>query len=94
MRRSGIVESQLRAIVGFELEITHLEGKHKVSQNRAAEDVAGVIKGLGDDGELAMQALVQRAISEKSSEHSKGKAGKDWCFLARDLDTSAPDLIG
>ena len=58
------VESQLRAIVGFDLEITQLEGKHKVSQNRPSEDVAGVITGLGEDGEIAMQALVQAAAAK------------------------------
>ena len=56
------VESQLKAIVSFELQITHLEGKHKISQNRPAADRAGVAQGLGEDGETAMQALVQGAI--------------------------------
>ena len=34
------------AIVGVEIEITRLEGKWKMSQNRAAEDIDGVIAGL------------------------------------------------
>lgn len=58
------VESQLRAIVGFEIEITHLVGKHKVSQNRTPQDVAGVTEGLGEDGEHAMQALVRGATAK------------------------------
>lgn len=43
----GYVDKQLAAIVGVELEITRLDGKWKMSQNRAAEDVEGVIEGLG-----------------------------------------------
>jgi transcriptional regulator len=44
---SGYVDSLLGAIVGVEIEITRLDGKWKMSQNRPAEDVDGVIEGLG-----------------------------------------------
>jgi transcriptional regulator len=44
---SDYIEMQLRAIVGVEIEIARLEGKWKMSQNRSAEDVDGVIEGLG-----------------------------------------------
>ena len=40
------IEKQLGAIVGVEVEITRLEGKWKMSQNRSAEDVDGVTEGL------------------------------------------------
>lgn len=40
------IEGMLRAIVGFELPIVTLEGKRKLSQNRSAEDIAGVQAGL------------------------------------------------
>lgn len=40
------VAAQLRAIVGLRLPITRLEGKRKMSQNRNAEDRAGVAVGL------------------------------------------------
>jgi transcriptional regulator len=53
------VQSQLTAIVGLELEITSLEGKRKVSQNRDNADREGVIKGLGENGDETMQALVR-----------------------------------
>jgi len=33
-------------IVGFELSITSLTGKWKVSQNRSSEDQQGVVEGL------------------------------------------------
>jgi transcriptional regulator len=38
----AFVEGQLRAIVGIEIVITRIEAKWKLSQNRSAEDIAGV----------------------------------------------------
>jgi len=49
---------QLRAIVGLQLEITRIEAKAKLSQNRTPEDVRGVIDGLGDAGAAASAELV------------------------------------
>jgi transcriptional regulator len=40
------VAGMLRAIVGFEIELSALEGKFKASQNRSAADRAGVREGL------------------------------------------------
>ena len=40
------IRQQLRGIVGIRLAITRLEGKFKLSQNRAAEDRAGAKAGL------------------------------------------------
>ena len=40
------IDSMLKAIVGFRLPITRLDGKRKLSQNRDATDQAGVRKGL------------------------------------------------
>ena len=42
----AFIASQLKGIVGVEIEITAIEGKWKVSQNRPVEDRAGVAKGL------------------------------------------------
>jgi transcriptional regulator len=52
------IDVMLRGIVGFRFEITRLEGKWKMSQNREAQDRAGVVEGLkaratGDDLEIA-----------------------------------------
>lgn len=53
--------AQMQAIVGIEIPITHLEGKFKLSQNKNAQDKAGVIHGLQDEsdahhhGKLAAQ---------------------------------------
>jgi transcriptional regulator len=45
------VAGQLRAIVGIELAITRIEAKFKLSQNRPAADVDGVVAGLRADGD-------------------------------------------
>jgi transcriptional regulator len=54
----AFIRAQLRGIVGLRLPITRLEGKRKMSQNRSAEDRAGVAAGLaaserGTDREVA-----------------------------------------
>ena len=57
----------LRGIVGIEVEITRMEGKAKLSQNRSESDRAGVIAGLRGDGgetELRMAAQVEAARAE------------------------------
>jgi transcriptional regulator len=40
------IEAMLRAIVGFEIEVTALTGKWKMSQNRSPADRAGIAAGL------------------------------------------------
>ena len=49
------------AIVGIELTISRIEGKAKLSQNRSAADVDGVIAGLRARGDEAGAAAVERA---------------------------------
>jgi transcriptional regulator len=55
------VAGQLRAIVGVEVRITRVEAKWKLSQNRPAADVDGVVAGLTADGALGTAAAVQAA---------------------------------
>jgi transcriptional regulator len=55
------IEGQLRAIVGVELEITRIEAKAKLSQNRPAADVDGVIAGLRSRCDLECAEAVRRA---------------------------------
>lgn len=40
------IDSMLRAIVGIELQITSIQAKRKLSQNRSPDDIAGTIHGL------------------------------------------------
>ena len=56
---SAYVDGQLRAIVGVELLIDRVDAKIKLSQNRSAEDIAGVIDGLTTDGERAVSTLMR-----------------------------------
>jgi transcriptional regulator len=58
----GFIESQARAIVGVEVRITVLDVKRKLSQNRSAEDIAGVIHGLseGDARQRTMAEEMRR----------------------------------
>jgi transcriptional regulator len=60
----AFIEGQLRAIVGVELEISRIEAKAKLSQNRPAADVAGVIAGLRERGDQASADAVERATAQ------------------------------
>lgn len=44
----AFIRAQLKGIVGLRLPIARLEGKRKMSQNRSAEDRAGVAAGLAE----------------------------------------------
>ena len=50
------LEAMLKAIVGIELEVTRVEGKFKLSQNRDAADRTGVVLGLEADATAGRQA--------------------------------------
>ena len=52
------VEAQIRNIVGIEIAIFRIEGKWKASQNRPAQDHAGIVAGLNADGATAMSTMV------------------------------------
>lgn len=52
------VRGQLKGIIGFSMTITRLEGKWKMSQNRPAEDRAGVVAGLAADGDETVATIV------------------------------------
>src|ERR1700728_682367 len=60
------IDSQLKAIVGFEFQIGRLEGKQKFNQNRSVEDRAGVIEGLrelGEEGKTQVAELMEEIES-------------------------------
>jgi transcriptional regulator len=59
---ADFIAAQLRGIVGLRLPITRLEGKRKMSQNRTAQDRAGVIEGLSasaDPTDRAVAGLIK-----------------------------------
>ena len=58
------IEGRRRNIVGIEIEITRLESKWKLGQNRSAEDVRGAILGLrqrGDQDSMMIAELMSAA---------------------------------
>ena len=57
----AFVEGQLRAIVGLELQITRIEAKAKLSQNRPVGDIAGIVDGLAARGDDPMATAVEHA---------------------------------
>jgi transcriptional regulator len=57
------IKAQLRGIVGVRMPIVRLGGKRKMSQNRSAEDRAGVIEGLSrsdNPQDVVVASLVPR----------------------------------
>ncbi|MGA3222621.1 MAG: FMN-binding negative transcriptional regulator [Acidobacteriaceae bacterium] len=64
------IDSQLKAIVGFEFEILRLEGKRKFNQNRSEEDRVGVIEGLRelqDERKTKVADLMEEIESQRKT---------------------------
>lgn len=61
---ADFVQGMLNGIVGFAIPIVRLEGKWKMSQNRPAEDRAGVVAGLTAEGRSDVAALVANAAGQ------------------------------
>ena len=51
---------QIRQIVGIEVEITRLEGKRKLSQNREDRDFRSTVQALQDQGNSELAVAMQR----------------------------------
>jgi transcriptional regulator len=61
------IERMLGGIVGIEIPLERLEGKWKVSQNRAEADRRGVVEGLlarGDEASRTMSGLVSATLKD------------------------------
>jgi transcriptional regulator len=59
------LRKMMRAIVGFAIPITRLEGKYKMSQNRSPEDQERVVQQLASQGEpfdSAVASLMQQRL--------------------------------
>ena len=59
---SSYLDSMVKGIVGIEVRVTSLEGKWKLSQNRTAPDVAGVIAGLATHGPGSDESRIAEAM--------------------------------
>jgi transcriptional regulator len=55
----------MKMIVGFEIDITSIEGKSKLSQNRSAEDRAGVISGLRTQNDSMSLSIADKMESNE-----------------------------
>jgi transcriptional regulator len=52
-------ENMLRQIVGFEIAVTKIEGKFKLSQNRTREDQANVMASLKKAEDTTVSAVAE-----------------------------------
>ena len=62
--QGDFMRKKMRAIVGFELPITRLEGKLKLSQNRSTDDQERVIAML-QDSEHALDVATAKLMQER-----------------------------
>lgn len=65
--RPEYVESMLNGIVNFEIRVTRIETRWKLSQNRGREEMELIAEALGrsaDSGERALAALTRRHLPE------------------------------
>lgn len=54
------IDQMLKQIVGIEIEVTRMEGKRKLSQNRDRRDFEGVVLALEKQGNNALAAAMMR----------------------------------
>jgi transcriptional regulator len=62
---ADFVENLLGAIVGLEIPVARLVGKWKMSQNRPASDIDGIVQGLRERGEQNV-AAVGKLVDERN----------------------------
>jgi transcriptional regulator len=56
------VQKMMRSIVGFEIQVTRLEGKFKLSQNRTATERENVIDALQESSDTKAVAELMRSV--------------------------------
>ena len=61
------IAQQMKAIVGVEIRVTRLEGKWKMSQNRTADAIEGVVEGL-DASPREMDREVSAIVAARRAE--------------------------
>jgi transcriptional regulator len=68
-RAEPIMDTELKAIVGFEIAIDRIEGKFKLSQNRSEADQRGVVRALEgsrDADQRAIAELMRRTLARST----------------------------
>ncbi len=58
------LQQMLKMIVGVEIDITRLEGKRKLGQNREMRDREGAIAALRERGNVGLASAMERPLSE------------------------------
>lgn len=62
------LDAMLKAIVGLEIQITRLEGKFKLSQNKEARDIRSAGEALREQGDSALGAAMIAVAAGKAQE--------------------------
>lgn len=60
------LDAMLQAIVGIEIEITKIEGKSKLSQNKEHRDIVGATAGVKATGNTQMAAAMQQIADQQA----------------------------
>ena len=60
------LDVMLKAVVGFSVEVTRVEAKFKLGQNRSREDQEGMVKGLLGSSDPASQELGRFIMAQSS----------------------------
>ena len=60
------IEPMLRAIVGIEIEITKIQGKSKLGQNKEHRDIIGVAKALSITGQQEISKAMYQVAASKN----------------------------
>ncbi len=62
---AAYLEAMRAAVVGIEIPVARIEGKWKLSQNRAAPDWAGVVAGMGDAADPHHNRPLAELVAER-----------------------------
>ena len=63
----GEMDTMLKAVVGFSIVATRVEGKFKLGQNRSREDQQGMLKGLMSSPDAASRELASFIMNQGRS---------------------------
>jgi transcriptional regulator len=58
------IAEQLGHIVGIEIELTRVEGKRKLSQNREVRDFEGTVSALEERGREELALAMKRTVDK------------------------------
>jgi transcriptional regulator len=65
--------SMLKAIVGLRLEITDIQCKYKISQNRILDDQKNVAEQFKQRADKALYQAMQQSIQQQTSDNKESK---------------------